>query len=152
MSQKIYKWYRDFKEGRERVDDLQRCGRPSTSIVDQNINKIKEIVLGNSRLIIRKLVDMVGISFGLVQTILIDHLGLRRVKSCLEPKFLNFFEKERCVHACEAMLSDYQVVYKQIITGDESWIYAYHPETTDQSSEYRLKVEAKPKRPRQSRS
>ena len=47
------------------------------------------------------------------------------------------------------MLSDYQGVYKQIITGDESWIYAYDPETTDQSSEYR---EAKPKRPLQSHS
>ena len=30
----VYKWYRDFKEGRERVDDLQRSGRPSTSIDD----------------------------------------------------------------------------------------------------------------------
>ena len=39
------------------------------------------------------------------------------------------------------MLSD----YKQIITGDESWIYAYDPEITDQSSEYRLKGEAKRK-------
>ena len=56
------------------------------------------------------------------------------------PKFLNFFEKERRVQACEAMLSDYQGLYKQIITGDESWIYAYDPETTDQSNEYRLKV------------
>ena len=50
------------------------------------------------------------------------------------------------------MLSDYQGVYKQIITGDESWIYAYDPETTDQSNEYRLKGEVKPKRLRQSRS
>ena len=46
---------------------------------------------------IRQLVDMVGISFGSVQTILKDHLGLRRVKSCLVPKYLNFFEKERRV-------------------------------------------------------
>ena len=46
------------------------------------------------------------------------------------------------------MLSDYPVIYKQIITGDESWIYAYDPETT----EYHLKGKAKPKRPRQSRS
>ena len=79
MSQKnVYKWYRDFKEGRERVDDLQRSGRPSTSIDDQNMNKIKEMVLV---LTVRELVDMVGISFGSVQTILKDHLGLRRVKS-----------------------------------------------------------------------
>ena len=50
------------------------------------------------------------------------------------------------------MLSEYQGAYKQIITGDVSWIYAYDPETIDQSSEYRLKGEAKPKRPRLSRS
>ena len=33
-----------------------------------------------------------------------------------------------------------------------SWIYAYDPETIDHSSEYRLKDQAKPKRPHQSRS
>ena len=32
--------------------------------------------------------------------------------------------------------------FKQIITGDESWIYAYDPKTTDQSSEYRLQGQA----------
>ena len=42
------------------------------------------------------------------------------------------------------MLSDYQGVYKQIITGDESWIYAYDPETIVKSIEYRLKGETKP--------
>ena len=67
-----------------------------------------------------------------------------------KPKFINFFEKERRVQACYAMLSDYQGVYKQIITGDESWIYIYDPETTDKSSKYHLKGEAKPKRPCQS--
>ena len=73
--------------------------------------------------IIKKWLDLVGISFGSVQTILKDYLRLRRVKSRLVPKFLNFFEKERPVQTC-----DYQGVYKQIITGDESWIYAYDPE------------------------
>ena len=87
---------------------------------------------------------MIGISFESMQTMLKDHLGLRRVKSRLVPKFLNFFENDRRVQACEAIFSDYQGVYEQIITGDESWIYAYDPETTDQSSEYRLKGEAKP--------
>ena len=32
MSQKnVYKWYKDFKEGRERIYDLERPGRPSTA-------------------------------------------------------------------------------------------------------------------------
>ena len=48
------------------------------------------------------------------------------------------------------MLSDYQL--KCIITGDDAWDYAHDPETTDQSSEYRSKGEARPKRALQSRS
>ena len=150
MSQKMFTSGTEILKKAE--NDLQRCGQSWTSIDDQNINKIKEMMLGNCRLIIRELVDMVGISFGSVQTILKDHLGFSRVNSHLLPKFLNFFEKERRVQVCEAILSGYQGIYKQIITCDLSWIYAYDPETTDQSGEYRLKGEAKPKSPRQSRS
>ena len=41
MSQKnVYKWYKDFKEGRECVDDLERPGRPSTSTDEQHVNQI----------------------------------------------------------------------------------------------------------------
>jgi predicted HTH transcriptional regulator len=89
MSQKnFYKWYKDFKEGRERVDDLERSGRPTTSIDEQHIKKIKELVLENRRLTIRDLADMLAISIGSVQAILKDHLCLRKVKSRLVPKFL----------------------------------------------------------------
>ena len=48
MSQKnVYKWYKDFKEGRERVDDLERPERPSASSDEQHVNQIKELVHKN---------------------------------------------------------------------------------------------------------
>ena len=61
---------------------------------------------------------------------------------------LNFLEKSHRVDVCETMLSDYQDKLKCIITG----IYAYDPETIDQSSEYRAKGGARSKRAHQSRS
>ena len=109
-------------------------------------------MLKNRRLTIKDRTDMIGISEGAVKTILKDHLGLRNVKSRLVPKTLNFLEKSRRVDVCETMLSDYQDKLKCIITGDETWIYANDPETTDQSSEYRPTGEASPKRARQRRS
>ena len=50
MPQKnVYKWYKDFKEGRERVNDLEHPGRPSTSTDEQRVNQIKELVHKNRR-------------------------------------------------------------------------------------------------------
>ena len=107
MSKNVYKWYKAFKEGRERVDDLERSGRPSTSTNDQHVNKVKKLVLKNRRLTVKDLTDMIGISEESVKTILKDQ-RLRKVKSRLVPKTPNFLEKSRRVDVCETMLSDYQ--------------------------------------------
>ena len=65
-------------------------------------------MLKNRRLPVKDLTDMIGISEGYVNTILKDHLRLRKVKSRLILKTLNFLEKSRRVDVCETMLSDYQ--------------------------------------------
>ena len=52
----------------------------------------------------KDLTDMIGISEGSVETILKDHLGLRKVKTRLIPKTVNFLEKSRRVDVCETML------------------------------------------------
>ena len=69
------KWYKDFKEGRERVDDLERPGRPWTSTDKQHIKQIKELVYKNRRLTIRDLADTIGISRGSLNTVPNDILG-----------------------------------------------------------------------------
>ena len=80
MSQKnLYKWFKDFKEGRERVDDLERPGRSSTSTDEQRVNQIKELVHKNRKLIIRDLAGTIGISRGSLNTVSKDTLGRQLV-------------------------------------------------------------------------
>lgn len=85
-----YEWYKAFKEGREVVIDLPRSGRPSTSTNDENIDKIKKLVLKNRRMSLRELAQEVNISFKSVHNIMTDILGMKRVAARLVPKELNF--------------------------------------------------------------
>lgn len=69
VKKNVYKWYKDFAEGRETVEDESRPGRPSTSINEENINKIKDLLLHNRRLSIRDIADTYDWNFIGINTI-----------------------------------------------------------------------------------
>lgn len=73
---RVYAWYNSFKEGREEIEDGPRPRRPTTSTTDENINKIKDLVLSNRGLSIRDLANITGMSFGSIQSVLKIDFGL----------------------------------------------------------------------------
>ena len=59
---RAYKWYKAFIKGLEIVEDMFRSGRPSTSSTDENIEKVKEIVLDNRHSSLREIARNLKIS------------------------------------------------------------------------------------------
>jgi len=88
----VFDWHRLFKKGRELVEDYYRYEWPSTSNNDENVQKIKNAVLGSRYLTVRELSKHSGISQGSVKSILIFK-GLKCVAAKLIQKCLNFMQK-----------------------------------------------------------
>ena len=56
--------YKAFNEGREVVENLPHASHPSTSVDDDNIEKVKKIVFENRRVGIREVTEALKISYG----------------------------------------------------------------------------------------
>ena len=123
-------------------------GRPSTSQNEEVIEKVCQIVMEDCCLTLRKIVE-VGISRGSVYSILTEDLCMWRVSAKFIPKLLTEQQKDLCVKIAQDMLdcanNDLEFT-KTIITGDETWIYNYDPESKFQSLQWKHLKSPRPKK------
>ena len=129
---KTFKWHKRFIEGREDINDDSRAGRPSTSRNVEMVAKIRKIIRSDRRMTIRELSSECNISFGSCQTILTEDLGMRRVCAKMVPKLLSQDQKNHRIEVCQSLKERTQNdpgFIKNVITGDETWVYGYDIET-----------------------
>jgi hypothetical protein len=156
MSQsKTFLWYKRFKDGRTSVNDDERSGRQSTSTPPQNIAKVHETILADRSRTIHDICEIVGLSYGTVQCILADNLNVRHISAKFVPRLPSDDQKAHRISVCRELKQqtrDDPNFISNIITGDETWVYAYDPETKQQSSQWKSPNSPWPKKVRQVRS
>jgi histone-lysine N-methyltransferase SETMAR len=67
----------------------------------------------------------------------VDNLNLRRISAKFLPRLLSDYQKAHRVSVCRELKQqarDNPSFNSNIITGDETWVYDYDPETKQQSS------------------
>lgn len=151
----VYEWFARFKNGDMSIDDKPRSGRPSTARIDENVEKIRELVLTDRRQTIDQLSESSGLSWSSVQRILTKDLGMKRVTAKFVPRALTDNQKEHRVETCRALKQQLETdpdFLSKVITGDESWCYGYDPETKQQSSQWKTPSSPRPKKCRQVKS
>jgi hypothetical protein len=75
----FFDWHSRFNAGRVSVEDDECSGRPSTSKMTENVEKIRELINEDRHRTIHELADNVGISYGVCQEILTENLNMRRI-------------------------------------------------------------------------
>uniref|UniRef100_A0A672ZUH4 Mos1 transposase HTH domain-containing protein n=1 Tax=Sphaeramia orbicularis TaxID=375764 RepID=A0A672ZUH4_9TELE len=81
-------WHKCFKRGHEEVDDDPKSGRPSTTKMDENIERVKQLVQSDHRLTARMMVEQLSLNRESVRTILVEDLGTRKVCAKMAHQFL----------------------------------------------------------------
>ena len=132
------------------MKDEQRSGRPSDVTSPANIRAVERLVMENRRIKIWEIQAETGISYGSISRILHDELLLSKVSARWVPKNLSAFDKHRRVECATANLTllnaDEKKFFARIVTGDETWLRCYDPESKQESMQWKHKNSPGPKK------
>ena len=79
-------WYKAFLDGRQIVENELRSGRPCRSKTDENVTKVRAVVMSDRRLTVRMIVSELNLSHRTVHDILTEQLCMRQICAKLVPK------------------------------------------------------------------
>ena len=134
----VFQWHTRFKTGRTSVDDDERTGRPTSCTTPETVARIQQLIRQDRRLTIRDIAEEMGVGYGTYQQVLTEELGMHRVAAKFVPRILTANQKQQRVNICtelRQLASNDETFLSRVITGHESWVYGYEPETKQQSSQ-----------------
>ena len=75
----VYNWFAEFQRGRTFVSNEFREGRPSMSVVANNVDSVREMIERDRHITYREIQAFLGIDMKAIHTILHDHLSVRKL-------------------------------------------------------------------------
>ena len=137
------------------MEDETRAGRPSTAKTEDSVERMRSLVRSDHRLTLRMISSELNLNRFTVHQILTQDLDMRKVCAKMVPKKLTTEQKANRRHVCLDLLDRLErepEFFSPVITGDESWILEFDPETKHESREWHTVNSPRPKKARMSKS
>jgi len=125
-------WFGRFKNGRTSTANDDRSGWPSTATTPSKVEQVRVAVNQDCRHTIHNLCAEVGIGYRSCQRILTEQLNMHWIAAKFVPTMLTHDQKDSQVAICQELketVINNPTLLLNVITGDESIVYAYDPET-----------------------
>ena len=127
----VCKWVLCFKDGRESIDP--RVGRPVSVLTEKNVATVKTLIEEDTRYTVQEIEELSGIHSSTVLEILCERLGLHRICAHWVPHLLTDEQKQSRVRLALQVIEKYDKCdprrLEEIVTGDETWIYHFQPDS-----------------------
>ena len=131
---------------------MRGCGRSKEVRTPELIGQIKNFMDKDRRVSIETMSAHFDVTVGTVHTIIREEQKMQKICTMFVPRMLREDEKERRCHDSREMvelINSDPAVLDALVTGDESWINCYDPETKRQSSQWKHADSPRPKKTRQ---
>ena len=129
----VCKWVSHFNDGRESIKNDPRVGRPVSVLTEKNVATVKTLILEDARYTVQEIEGLNGIHSASVLKILRERLGLPNICTRWVPHLLTDEQKQIRVRLASQVIEKYDKCepcrVEEIVTGDETWIYHFQPDS-----------------------
>jgi len=137
----VTRWSNEFQRKRELLEDDPRSSRLSDTVNPSIIAAVEKLIRDDRRIKVLEIARTMQISCGSVKTIIYDHLKMSKVSAKWVPRNLTNHDRARRVttsqEIVDALESDPVKFVQQIVTGDETWVHHWDPESKVESRQWR---------------
>lgn len=152
----IGSWYAEFRRTRQSVEDEPRTGRPPTAVTEENVNAVRELIESDPHITTLQMRNLLDIGSGALETILHQHLKVKKLCARWVPHQLTNEQKSRRLEFCQFMLDKFETAdsrrWAEIYTTDEVWLYYYDIPLKRQSAMWVFEDDKPPVSVKRSRS
>jgi hypothetical protein len=137
----IHHWCDKFSKGRKSLVDEKRPGRQVVATNNDIANRIYAFIRSHRRVSISDIVLFSGISRGSVHKLVQDNLKFRKVSARWVPRQVK--PEQQAIRMTTSLdnLQRYndegEAMLERIVTGDETWVHHYQPESKQASIQWK---------------
>ena len=129
----VCKWVCCFNDGQESIENDPRVGRPVSVLTEKNVATVKTLIEEDACYTMQQIEELSGIHLSSVLKILREKLGVRKICVRWMPHLLTDEQKQSRVRLASQVIEKYDECdprrLEEIVTGDETWIYHFQPDS-----------------------
>jgi len=129
----VYEWLERFQNRQQNVSDEHQIGRPVSVASETVKQQVEQQIRDYRRVTVDEIATAFIVSHGCAYNIVHNDLGYRKVYSRWVPRQLSNDHKRAQQTICQEHLDCHahegDAFLHRIVTGDESWVYHYEPES-----------------------
>jgi hypothetical protein len=143
----VFRWNSRFRTGWDPAENDERGGRPKSTRTEVNFAAAAPDFAKNyHRIASRMIAESLNIPKTVALRILKEDLVKRKMCAHFVPHSLTPEQREDRVTSCQDIIAIQTIFFNKIVTGDETWCFAYDPETKRQNSEWAGEISTRPKK------